>query len=92
MDRRDVASLVLGRREVVMPTDDENFAYLRDNWRGAYVIVRPGKTETTWRAAACFGSEDELEAESADELLEKIRRHYPGMIHRSASGSKRVGR
>lgn len=87
VDRRDVVSLVLSGREVVMPTDEENFAYLRDNWQGAYVIIRPGSTETVWRALACFGDGDELTAESADDLLNMIRRHYPGLIHRPTAPS-----
>ncbi len=89
MDRRSIASVALGHREVVVPTEDEEFAYLQSNWRGAYVIVRPGKTENVWRALACFGDGDVLEAGSAEELLEMVRRHYPGLIDRPVTRSQR---
>ena len=75
-DGRGILSVVLGRRDVVIPSDDENFAYLRRNWRGAYIIIRPSQVGDTWKAIATFGNGDELVAATADKLLGLIRRHY----------------
>jgi len=75
-DTRGIASVVLGRREVVIRSTAENFRYLRHHWGSAYTIIRPGQASDTWKAIAKFGSGDELTAASADELLELIRRHY----------------
>ncbi len=70
------------------PTDEEHLAYLRWAWRGAYVIVRPGKTENVWRALATWGNGDELVSDSPDGLLYLIRRHYPGLIDRPVARSQ----
>ena len=75
-DTRGIASIVLGHREVAIPTDLENFKYLRHHWGSAYVIIRPGQNDDTWQAIAQFGNGDELAAATADELLGMIRRHY----------------
>ena len=75
-DSRDVSSVILGRREVIVRSDAENLAYLRSNYRGAYVVVRPSQSGDTWKAMACWGNGDELVAATADELLDLMRRHY----------------
>ena len=48
-DKRDVSSVVLGRREVIIRSDDENFRYIRHNYRGAYIIIRPSQPGDTWK-------------------------------------------
>lgn len=73
-DARDVSSAVLGRRELVITTDAEDFRYLRRNWGDVYVIIRPSRDDDTWKAIARFGSQDQLIAATADELLGMIRR------------------
>ena len=55
----------------------DDLAYIRFAWRGAYVVNVFGRR---WQAAATFGTRDVLAADTADELLGKIRRHYPGLI------------
>ena len=55
-------------------TDVDDLAYPPHHWGEVYRINH-GRH---WQAIALFGSHDVLEAESADELLKKIRRHYPG--------------
>ena len=75
-DKRDVSSVVLGRREVIIRSDDENFRYIRHNYRGAYIIIRPSQSGDTWKAIARFGNGDELISDTADGLLDLIRHHY----------------
>ena len=75
-DKRDLASVVLGRREVITRTELEDFAYIRHNWSSVYMIIRPSQPTDTWKAIAKFGNHDELEAWSADGLLDHIRHHY----------------
>lgn len=74
--RRGISSIVLGRREAVIPTEAEDHRYLHHNWGSVYIIIRPGTHDEVWRAIAKFGNEDELIADSADELLDLIRHHY----------------
>jgi len=75
-DKRDLASIILGARPVVARTELEDFAYLRHHWGSVYVIVRPGQAGDTWKAIAKFGNGDELNAWTADGLLNLIRHHY----------------
>ena len=75
-DARDVVSIVLGCREVVVTSDGEDFRYLKRNWGDAYLIIRPSQPEDTWKAVARFGNRDELIGATADELLDLIRHHY----------------
>ncbi len=75
-DSRDLINVILNRREVVLPTGDEDFRYLKHHWGSVYVIVRPSQPEDSWKALARFGNHDELAALTADELLGMIRRHY----------------
>jgi hypothetical protein len=75
-DTRGITSVVLGRREVVVTTDGEDFRYLRRNWGDVYLIIRPSRDDDTWKAIARFGRQDQLVAATADELLGMIRRHY----------------
>jgi hypothetical protein len=76
VDVRDILSIVMSHREFKVPSDDETFRYIKANYRGAYVIIRPGRAGDVWHAFALFGNQDELAADTSDELLELIRRHY----------------
>jgi hypothetical protein len=75
-DKRDVASVLLGHRELVVPSEAEDFKYLRHNWGSVYTIIKPSQVDDTWKAVAKFGNCDELNAWSADGLLKLIRHHY----------------
>ncbi len=68
-DTRDVSSVLFGRREVVVPTEADDFRYLR--WHGgtAYTIVCPSQDDDTWKAIALWGNHDQLVADTADGLL-----------------------
>lgn len=59
-----------------MADDADGLAYLRHHWGEVYRINHTHGRQ--WQAVALFGSHDVLEAESAEGLLGKIRRHYPG--------------
>ena len=65
------------------PADD--LAYIRFAWQGAYIVNTSGRR---WQAKARFGTRDVLKADSADGLLGKIRRHYPGLVDRSVAASE----
>ena len=73
---RDFLSAVLGRRELVVPTEADDYRYLRFHWSAVYTIVRPSQGDDTWKALARFGNQDQLVADTADELLNLIRHHY----------------
>jgi hypothetical protein len=75
-DARDISSVLFGRREVAVTSDGEDFRYLKRNWGDAYLIIRPGQPDDTWKAVARFGNQDQLIAATADELLGLVRRHY----------------
>jgi len=75
-DKRDLASIILGARPVVARSEADDFAYLRHHWGSVYVIIRPSQADDTWKAIARFGNHDELNAWSAEGLLNLIRRHY----------------
>jgi hypothetical protein len=75
-DKRDLASIILGGREVITRTELEDFHYIRHHWGSVYVIVRPSQDDDTWKAIAKFGNGDELNAWSAEGLLGLIRKHY----------------
>lgn len=75
-DRRGIASILLGRREVVVPSEADDHRYPRCHWSAPYAIVRPSRGDDTWKAIARFGNGDQLIAASADELLDMIRHHY----------------
>lgn len=75
-DTRGVASVALGRREVVARSELEDFRYLRHHWGTVYTVIRPGRADDTWKAVARFGNQDQLIAATADGLLNLIRHHY----------------
>jgi hypothetical protein len=75
-DKRDVTSVILGARSVVMRSEAEDFAYLRHHWGSVYLIIKPSQVDDTWKAIAKFGNGDELNALSVEGLLGLIRRHY----------------
>jgi hypothetical protein len=75
-DARDISSVLFGRRELVVPTEADDYWYLRFHWSAVYTIVRPAQDDDTWKAIARFGNQDQLVADTADELLNLIRHHY----------------
>lgn len=75
-DKRGILSLVLNRREVKVPSEADDYRYLRYHWGTAYAVIRPSRGDDTWKAIARFGNHDQLVTDTANELLELIRRHY----------------
>jgi hypothetical protein len=66
-------------------TEANDLAYIRFAWRGAYVVNPPATPGGRWQAVATFGARHTLEADDAEGLLYKIRKHYPGLIDRSVA-------
>lgn len=52
--------------------------YMWQAWGDVYSIFPPSADCLRWRACAQFGDNDVLLAATSDDLLEKIRNHYPG--------------
>ena len=51
--------------------------YMWQAWGDVYAIFPPSADCLRWRAVAQFGAGDVLLAGSSDDLLDKIRSHYP---------------
>jgi hypothetical protein len=49
-DSRDILSVALNHREISVPTDTEDLRYIQANYRGRYVIIRPGRDGGPWKA------------------------------------------
>jgi hypothetical protein len=62
-----------------MSAESEDLEYLRYAWGDAYFVEH----ERLWSARALWGDGHILTADSADELLGKIRRDYPGFPQRA---------
>jgi hypothetical protein len=56
--------------------EQEDFSYLDSNWGEAYKFSHDMRS---YKAIAQFGKHDVLTAETPNELLGKVRRHYPGI-------------
>jgi hypothetical protein len=56
-------------------TTEQQLIHLNMHWGRLYVFAAPD-TEGTWTAAAKFGGHDQLQADSATEMLLAVRRHY----------------
>jgi hypothetical protein len=56
--------------------EQEDFSYLDSNWGEVYKFTRD---LSGYRAIAMFGTHDVLTAGTPNELLGKVRRHYPGI-------------
>ena len=57
-------------------TPEQQLIHLTTHWGRMYVFTAPTAGSTTWSAQAKFGEHDELQAESAGELLLAVRAHY----------------
>ncbi len=57
----------------------EDLNYIRHSWGSVYRINAPFTHGRHWQAVALWGNHDVLTADNAEELLGKIRRHYPGL-------------
>jgi hypothetical protein len=57
-----------------MSAESDDLAYLRYAWGDVYCVEH----QQLWTARALWGDGHTLAADTADELLGKIRRDYPG--------------
>jgi hypothetical protein len=57
-------------------TTDQQLIYLNTHWGRQYSFASPSKPWDEWTATAKFGSYDQLQAQTAAELLEEVRAHY----------------
>jgi hypothetical protein len=57
-------------------TPEQQLIYLNTHWGREYAFTAPAETGDRWMAAARFGQRDELQEESAAELLLAVRQHY----------------
>lgn len=58
----------------MMSAESDDLAYLRYAWGDVYCVEH----KRLWTAHALWGDGHTLRADTADELLAKIRRDYPG--------------
>ncbi len=59
---------------------DSDLSYIRHSWGSVYAIEAPVGELREWRAIAKFGNHDVLYGDTSEDLLDKIRQHYPGRI------------
>jgi hypothetical protein len=64
----------------------EDLEYIREAWGSAYIVNAPFTRDRCWQATALFGDHDVLTASSAEALIGKIRRHYPGLVATGQQG------
>jgi hypothetical protein len=57
-------------------TPDQQLIYLNTHWGRRYEFTAPDRPGVAWMATGRFGDHEKLEAASAQELLEAVRRHY----------------
>jgi hypothetical protein len=57
-------------------TPDQQIIYLNTHWGSRYQFKVPSGRGGQWTATDKFGDHDELQAPSAAELLNAVRRHY----------------
>lgn len=57
-------------------TADQQLIYLNTHWGKQYDFAPPQTSNGGWTATAKFGNCAELQAPTAAELLEEVRRHY----------------
>jgi len=57
-------------------TVQQRLVFLNTHWGSKYSFTAPARPGGRWTAEARFGRHDQLDAESAAELLELIRSHY----------------
>jgi hypothetical protein len=54
----------------------QQLVFLNTHWGGKYWFSAPRQSGGRWTATAKFGPYDRLQAETAKDLLERVRRHY----------------
>jgi hypothetical protein len=57
-------------------TTERKLIFLNLHWGRMYAFTAPNGADTPWTAQAKFGDQDELQAESATEMLHAVRAHY----------------
>ena len=65
-------------------TMEQQLIFLKLHWGRRYTFAAPDAPGDNWTSRAKFGEQDELQEESATELLLAVRRHYaasdPGLL------------
>jgi hypothetical protein len=62
-------------------TDKQQLVYLNTHWGSQYSFSAPWVAGGQWAAVAKFGRLDQIEDESATDLLEKVRLHWSSQQH-----------
>jgi hypothetical protein len=57
-------------------TDKQQLVYLNTHWGNQYSFSAPAGAGGQWAAVAKFGRLDQIEDDSATDLLEKVRLHW----------------
>ena len=57
-------------------TPEQQLIHLNMHWGGRYDFTAPETSGGKWTAKAKFGQHDQLQEESAAELLQAVRDHY----------------
>lgn len=57
-------------------TPDQQLVFLNMHWGRMYEFTAPDRAGAPWTAQADFGDQDELQANSATEMLQVVRAHY----------------
>jgi hypothetical protein len=54
----------------------QQLVFLNTHWGGKYAFSAPRQPGGRWTATAKFGHYERLQAETATDLLERVRHHY----------------
>jgi hypothetical protein len=65
-------------------TPEQQLIFLNTHWGSRYTFSAPDSRGGKWVAQATFGEHDDLQEDSAGELLLAVRRHYEA--NKSAPG------
>jgi hypothetical protein len=57
-------------------TAEQQLVFLNTHWGSRYSFTAPAKPGGRWMAVARFGQHDQMDAQSAAELLVLVRDHY----------------
>ena len=80
-----------GHRELT-GTSQQQLVFLNTHWGRNYVFSVPQTAGGQWTATARFGGHEQIQRQSAGDLLAEVRRHYhrnkQGSYHRNKQGSR----
>jgi len=64
------------RRVTIGGTSRQQLTFLNVHWGSKYSFSAPQESGDRWTATAKFGQHDQIQQDSATELLEEVRAHY----------------